>query len=95
MFHMGVEWTIVPRIGAVNIQVTQPNLTVHRRPRRSALWRTAAYHDPQPTEDVPLEYVVVMLPEALGGERANRRHSRAKTTTFKLNCWREQRQKRI
>ncbi len=73
MFDMGVEWTIVPRIGAVNIQVTQPKLEMNIVGPEEVLYgEQALYHVTVRNPGTgAAENVVVMLPEALGGERAN------------------------
>lgn len=72
MFDLGVEWTMVPRVGRTSVRVTEPKLEMSiAGPKEVMYGETALYHvtvrNPG-TGDA--EDVVVMLPEALGGERA-------------------------
>lgn len=72
LFDVGVEWTLVPRTGKAAITVTEPKLEMNISGPMEVLYgETALYHvtvrNPG-TGDA--ENVIVMLPEALGGERA-------------------------
>jgi hypothetical protein len=71
MFDVVVEWTLVPRVGSVNIQVTEPKLEMTMSgPSEVLFGETVSYkvtiRNPG-TGDA--ENVVVMLPEELGGDR--------------------------
>lgn len=71
-FDVGVEWTLVPRIGKTTIEVTEPRLEMSIAGPEDVLYgEVAVYHvtvrNPG-TGDA--ENVTVMLPEALGGEEA-------------------------
>ena len=71
-FVFGVEWTFVPRIGKTSITVTEPKLEMDINGPNDVLYgEKAVYHvtvkNPGTGE---AEKVTVMLPEALGGERA-------------------------
>lgn len=72
MFDVGVEWTLVPRIGKTNIRVTEPKLEMNISGPKEVLYgETALYHVTVRNPGTgTAEDVVVMLPEALGGERA-------------------------
>ena len=72
IFDVGVEWTLVPLVGKASIRVTEPKLEMSiSGPKEVQYGETALYHvsvrNPG-TGDA--ENVSVMLPEALGGERA-------------------------
>ena len=72
MFDVGVEWTLVPRVGKAQVAVTEPKLNMSIAGPAEVLYgETALYHVTvrNPGTGVA-EDVVVMLPEALGGERA-------------------------
>ena len=72
MFDVGVEWTLVPRVGKAQVAVTEPKLKMSISGPAEVLYgETALYHVTvrNPGTGVA-EDVVVMLPEALGGERA-------------------------
>ena len=71
-FDVGVEWTLVPRVGKAQVAVTEPKLNMSISGPAEVLYgETALYHVTvrNPGTGVA-EDVVVMLPEALGGERA-------------------------
>ena len=71
-FDVGVEWTLVPRVGKAQVAVTEPKLNMSISGPSEVLYgETALYHVTvrNPGTGVA-EDVVVMLPEALGGERA-------------------------
>jgi len=72
MFDVGVEWTLVPRVGKANVSVTEPKLTMAISGPAEVLYgETALYHVTVRNPGTgPAENVIVMLPEALGGERA-------------------------
>lgn len=72
MFDVGVEWTLVPRVGKTNIRVTEPKLEMSIAGPPEVLYgETALYHvtvrNPGTGE---AENVIVKLPEALSGESA-------------------------
>ena len=71
-FDLAVEWTLVPRVGSVNIAVTEPRLEMSMSgPSEVQFGETAVYtvtvRNPGTGE---AENVVVMLPEEFGGDRA-------------------------
>ena len=72
MFDVGVEWTLVPRVGRANITVTEPKLEMTISGPPEVLYgETAIYHVTVRNPGTgAAENVIVMLPEALGGERA-------------------------
>ena len=72
VFDVGVEWTLVPRVGKSNIVVTEPKLDMNiAGPKEVRYGETALYHVTVSNPGTgTAENVVVMLPEALGGERA-------------------------
>jgi len=72
MFDVGVEWTLVPRVGKANVAVTEPKLAMAISGPAEVLYgETALYHVTVRNPGTgAAENVVVMLPEALGGERA-------------------------
>ena len=72
VFDVGVEWTLVPRVGKANISVTEPKLAMSiSGPAEVLFGETALYHVTVRNPGTgAAENVVVMLPEALGGERA-------------------------
>ena len=72
MFDMGVEWAYLPRNASTSITVTEPRLEMNiTGPREVMYGEKEIYHvavrNPGTGE---AENVNVMLPEALGGERA-------------------------
>ncbi len=72
VFDLAVEWTLVPRMGTVNIQVTEPRLEMSMSgPGEVLFGETAVYTVTvrNPGTGVA-ENVVVMLPEEFGGDRA-------------------------
>ncbi|MFK7766526.1 MAG: hypothetical protein AB8B55_04845 [Mariniblastus sp.] len=71
MFDVGVEWTLVPRVGKTNITVTEPRLEMSiSGPREVLFGESAIYHVTLRNPGTgPAEKVFVMLPEALGGAR--------------------------
>ncbi len=73
VFDLNVEWTLVPRVGAANIQVTQPRLEMNIvGPDEVQYGEQALYHVTVRNPGTgTAENVIVMLPEALGGERAS------------------------
>jgi uncharacterized repeat protein (TIGR01451 family) len=72
VFDVGVEWTLVPRVGKTNINVTEPKLEMSIAGPPEVLYgETALYHVTVRNPGTgAAENVIVMLPEALGGERA-------------------------
>ncbi len=72
MFDVGVEWTLVPRVGKHAVNVTEPKLAMNiAGPKEVRYGETALYHVTVSNPGTgAAENVVVMLPEALGGERA-------------------------
>lgn len=71
-FDLAVEWTLVPRMGSVNIQVTEPRLEMLMSgPGEVLFGETAVYtvtvRNPGTGQ---ADNVVVMLPEEFGGDRA-------------------------
>lgn len=72
MFDVGVEWTLVPRVGKAQVAVTEPKLKMSISGPAEVLYgETALYHVTVRNPGTgAAEDVVVMLPEALGGERA-------------------------
>ena len=71
-FDLHVEWTLVPRMGSVNISVTEPRLEMMMSgPGEVLFGETAVYtvtvRNPGTGK---AENVVVMLPEEFGGDRA-------------------------
>ncbi len=73
MFDVGVEWTLVPRVGTANVQVTEPRLEMSiSGPAEVQFGEKALYHVTVRNPGTgTAENVGVMLPEALGGERAS------------------------
>lgn len=71
MFDVGVEWTLVPRVGKTNITVTEPRLEMSiSGPKEVLFGESAMYHVTLRNPGTgTAEKVFVMLPEALGGER--------------------------
>ena len=72
-FDLAVEWTLVPRMGSVNIRVTEPRLEMTMSgPGEVLFGETAVYtvtvRNPG-TGDA--ENVIVMLPEEFGGDRSS------------------------
>ncbi len=72
-FDVGVEWTLIPRVGSTNVSVTEPRLEMSIAGPPEVLYgETAIYHVTVRNPGTgTAEGVVVMLPEALGGERAS------------------------
>ena len=71
-FDLAVEWTLVPRMGTVNIEVTEPRLEMTMSgPGEVLFGETAVYtvtvRNPGTGQ---ADNVVVMLPEEFGGDRA-------------------------
>lgn len=73
VFDVGVEWTLVPRVGKANVQVTEPRLEINiSGPAEVQFGENATYHVTVRNPGTgTAENVGVMLPEALGGERAS------------------------
>lgn len=73
VFDVGVEWTLIPRVGSTNVSVTEPRLKMSIAGPSEVLYgETAIYHVTVRNPGTGnAEDVVVMLPEALGGERAS------------------------
>ena len=73
VFDVGVEWTLVPRVGKANVQVTEPRLEMNiSGPAEVQFGEKAIYHVTVRNPGTgTAENVGVMLPEALGGERAS------------------------
>jgi len=73
VFDVGVEWTLIPRVGSTNVSVTEPRLEMSIAGPPEVLYgETAIYHVTVRNPGTgTAEDVVVMLPEALGGERAS------------------------
>ncbi len=73
VFDVGVEWTLIPRVGSANVSVTEPRLEMSIAGPPEVLYgETAIYHVTVRNPGTgTAEDVVVMLPEALGGERAS------------------------
>lgn len=71
-FDLGVEWTYAPRVGTTQVQVTEPRLEMKIAGPRDVLYgEKAIYHVTVRNPGTGMaENVNVMLPEALGGERA-------------------------
>jgi len=72
IFDVGVEWTLVPLVGKASIRVTEPKLEMSiSGPKEVQYGETALYHVSVRNPGTgSAENVSVMLPEALGGERA-------------------------
>ena len=72
IFDVGVEWTLVPMVGKASIRVTEPKLEMSiSGPQEVQYGETALYHVAVRNPGTgAAENVTVMLPEALGGERA-------------------------
>ena len=72
IFDVGVEWTLVPLVGKASIRVTEPKLEMSiSGPKEVQYGETALYHVSVRNPGTgAAESVSVMLPEALGGERA-------------------------
>ncbi|MFT5302325.1 MAG: putative repeat protein (TIGR01451 family) [Mariniblastus sp.] len=72
VFDVGVEWTLVPRVGKTNVNVTEPKLEMSiAGPKEVAYGETALYHVTVRNPGTgAAENVIVMLSEALGGERS-------------------------
>ena len=73
IFDVGVEWTLVPLVGKASIRVTEPKLEMSiSGPKEVQYGETALYHVSVRNPGTgAAENVAVMLPEALGGERAS------------------------
>lgn len=73
VFDLGVEWTLVPRAGAAKIQVTQPKLEMSIvGPDEVQFGESVAYDVTlRNTGNGEAENVIVMLSEALNGDRGN------------------------
>ena len=73
MFDMGVEWTLAPRTGTTHVEVTEPRLEMKIAGPHDVLYgEKAIYHVTVRNPGTgTAENVNVMLPEALGGERAS------------------------
>jgi uncharacterized repeat protein (TIGR01451 family) len=73
IFDVGVEWTLVPMVGKTTIRVTEPKLEMSiSGPKEVQYGETALYHVAVRNPGTgAADNVTVMLPEALGGERAN------------------------
>lgn len=73
VFNVGVEWTLIPRVGSTNVSVTEPRLEMSIAGPPEVLYgETAIYHVTVRNPGTgTAEDVIVMLPEALGGERAS------------------------
>ncbi len=73
MFDLGVEWTFAPQVGMTSIDVTEPKLEMKIAGPRDVLYgEKAIYHVTVRNPGTgTAENVTVMLPEALGGERAS------------------------
>ena len=71
IFNLDVEWTLVPRTGTVNIQVTEPKLEMYMSGPNDVLYGEIAEYQVtirnQGTGTA--ENVTVMLPEEFGGDR--------------------------
>ncbi len=72
MFDLGIEWRLAARTGTANITVTEPRLEMTIvGPDEVQYGEQALYHVTVRNPGTgTAENVVVMLPEALGGERA-------------------------
>ncbi len=72
LFDVSVEWTLVPLVGRANVVVTEPKLEMTISGPPEVLYgETAIYHVTVRNPGTgAAENVIVMLPEALGGERA-------------------------
>ena len=72
IFDVNVEWTLVPLVGKASIRVTEPKLEMSiSGPKEVQYGETALYHVSVRNPGTgAAENVSVMLPEALGGERA-------------------------
>ena len=72
IFDVDVEWTLVPLVGKASIRVTEPKLEMSiSGPKEVQYGETALYHVAvRNPGSGAAENVSVMLPEALGGERA-------------------------
>ena len=72
IFDVDVEWTLVPMVGKASIRVTEPKLEMTiSGPKEVQYGETALYHVAvRNPGSGAAENVSVMLPEALGGERA-------------------------
>ena len=72
IFDVDVEWTLVPLVGKASIRVTEPKLEMSiSGPKEVQYGETALYHVAvRNPGSGGAENVSVMLPEALGGERA-------------------------
>ncbi len=72
IFDVGVEWTLVPLVGKASVRVTEPKLEMSiSGPKEVQYGETALYHVSVRNPGTgAAENVSVMLPEALGGERA-------------------------
>ncbi len=73
MFDLGVEWSFVPRTGLAHVTVTEPKLEMKLSGPNDVLYgEKAIYHVTVRNPGTgTAEHVSVMLPEALGGERAS------------------------
>ncbi len=72
MFDVGVEWTLVPRVGKANVTVTEPRLEMSiAGPSEVQFGEKALYHVTVRNPGTgTAENVGVKLPESLGGEPA-------------------------
>lgn len=71
IFDVGVEWTLVPRTGKAIVRVTEPKLEMNITGPKEVLYgEKALYHVSVRNPGTgTAENVVIMLPEALGGQR--------------------------
>ena len=71
-FDMDVEWTFAPRTGTTHVQVTEPQLQMKISGPTEVMFGEKATYDVSVLNPGTgnAEKVSVMLPEALGGERA-------------------------
>lgn len=71
-FDIGIEWTLVPRVASASVAVTEPRLEMKISGPSDVLYgEKAVYHVVVRNPGTgTAESVVVKLPEALGGDRA-------------------------
>ena len=71
VFDLAVEWTLVPRMGAVNIQVTEPRLEMSMSGPGEVLFGEEAVYTVtiRNPGTGAADNVTVMLPEEFGGDR--------------------------
>ena len=71
-FDIGIEWTLVPRVASASVAVTEPRLEMKISGPSDVLYgEKAVYHVVVRNPGTgTAENVVVKLPEALGGDRA-------------------------